>query len=162
VPAGRKIRPAPGRFGHQVRRHYDRCAGCIAGSGNGAGGGNSTAYRRLRPRSLARAAPWGWKIDGPGGRAVVGRRKAGGLRYSPQPHRQMRWLDTAPFGVPLPFLCSDEKGRDGKENTGRMANREWRIGGKRTLPHSLLTIRNSRSRQLGRRNEPRERTSVLV
>jgi hypothetical protein len=38
VPAGRPHQPAPGRSGHHACRHYDRRAGCAAGSGGRAGG----------------------------------------------------------------------------------------------------------------------------
>ena len=38
VPAGGKIRSAPGRLGHHACRHYDRRARCIAVTGNGACG----------------------------------------------------------------------------------------------------------------------------
>ena len=46
---------APGRSGHHACRHYDRCAGCAAGSG--AEPAVISAALAKHPRSLARIAP---------------------------------------------------------------------------------------------------------
>ena len=46
----------PGRSGHHVPRHYDRGAGCFAGSGCAVGGMKPAPWT-VQPRSLARIAP---------------------------------------------------------------------------------------------------------
>src|ERR1700761_2854888 len=53
---GRACNPLPGRSGHHACRHYDRRAGCAAGSGVIVGGVKPAPWT-VTTRSLARIAP---------------------------------------------------------------------------------------------------------
>ena len=66
VPAGGRIRSAPGRLGHHVSRHYDRGARCVAGLGQAMmGNTHRTASQETWPEpspgddnSLGREPRW--------------------------------------------------------------------------------------------------------
>jgi len=102
---------APGRSGHHACRHYDRHAGCVAGSGQ--------ARRRSDPRPLDGFAHEAWPGSHQGtthplGRAEVERRQAsapesgkGGASRFLRGATAPVWCgtdDSAFAGVPLPLL----------------------------------------------------------
>ena len=118
VPAGGRIRPALGRLGHHVCRHYDRCARCsldwdrrrwvTPASGFLLAHDPSGSCVRPRPRkpgsscALGDVSPLGESRGGTptGERARFARCRTGWCgRYYP-----------TPVGVPLPF-ASVVKGR---------------------------------------------------
>jgi len=79
MPGGKGLGRFPRVWPHQSRsrairasacRHYDRCARCFAGCGNGAGGVTPPRERQV-PRSLARCRTQ--RMTSPWGRAVVER-----------------------------------------------------------------------------------------
>jgi hypothetical protein len=76
------------------------------------------------PRSVGASSHETWPgprlgdgTDCPGERAAVERRKAGGRAFRPQPHRRMRRMDKAPFGVPLPFSALVKRGGEEKKQS---------------------------------------------
>ncbi len=118
MPAGRSHQPAPGRSGHHAHRHYDRCARCVAGSGDLAGG-------HIRRVGQAATKPGPDRTKGqqhPLGRTAVERRQAsapdsgkGGasrpIRGAPCAPLAYGLRNTASAGAPLPssfFVIASE------------------------------------------------------
>ena len=104
------LQPVPGRSGHHARRHYDRRARRVAGSGCGAGG-------HIRRVGKAPTEAWPGSHQGtthPLGRAVVERRKAS----CPLPFRGRRrtprcgGYGTASFPAFHILYCHREERRD--------------------------------------------------
>jgi hypothetical protein len=104
VPAGGRIRSAPGRLGHHACRHYDRRAGCFAETGTG---------RRVTPAAngfeIAAASREAWPEAEPKAtrvpsvRAAVERRKACAPCKARAASKDAE-VENAPTGVPLPFF----------------------------------------------------------
>ncbi len=143
VPAGWPHQPAPGRSGHHACRHYDRRAGCAAGS-ECAVGGVTPAPWTVRSRSLARIAPrdhtpLGQSRSGtPAGERARSGRAAQAAFSAARPVRRMR------TGSPCGPI-----------------DRSASAGG--PLPSSfILLARVKRSETRERRKRPRDRTRITL
>ena len=115
---------APGRSGHHACRHYDRCARCVAGSGQAVGGVTPAPWTAwsTKPgpdRTKGPHTPWEEPWWNAGRRArpkAEGRRKPS-FRGATAPV----WCgtdDSAFAGVPLPLFLSSLRGAKRRSNPG--------------------------------------------